>query len=163
MNVQRQLKLWSRRRDGELDPRRAARLEADGERPAFIDEAEAAWSELGDRLRSQPIPTPPAEAMWQDVRREIRRQAGERRGLRLPLIRLDWAAIAASAVFVVALGYFGLRIARPPDAMAARTPVEWVEAELPGSSAMVYEDKANGAVVIWLITPAPDLEHGGPS
>jgi len=155
MNIDKQLKWWSRRRDGELSKGRCEQLDDLGIRPALVDEAEEAWQTAGDRLRSQAIPTPPAEVMWNDVRRDIHLLRDDKRlhAHAQGRFRWDWAAITATALFMFVLGFFSLRIAMPPDAFAAPARVEWVEAELPGSSAMVYEDEASGAVVIWLVTP----------
>jgi hypothetical protein len=163
MNLGRQLKWWSRRRDGELAPHRAARLDRDGLRPAVVDEAETVWKGLGDHLRNQAIPTPPAEVMWNDVRREIRRHAPEHwaeQHLKRPW---DWATTTAIAIFMVLLGFFSLRISMPPEAHATEPRVAWVDAELPGATAMVYEDEQSGAVVIWMVTPADAPADGGKS
>ncbi|HMP77217.1 MAG TPA: hypothetical protein PKE12_13050 [Kiritimatiellia bacterium] len=155
MNIDKQIKWWSRRRDGELAAPRARKIDDMGVRPALVDEAEASWKALGDHLRSESIPTPPAEVMWNDVRRAIHQLRDDRRSHlhAAGRFRWDWAALAATAIFMLALGFFSLRITMPSAAYADPARVEWVEAELPGSTAMVYEDESSGAVVIWLVTP----------
>lgn len=159
MNLDKQLKWLSRQRDGELDARRAARLDKGAIRPALLDEADEAWKEIGDHLRNQSIPTPPTEVMWTDVRREIRYAREDRWAREHTRGQWNWAVVAISAIFMALLGFFSLRLSMPPEAYASEPRVEWVEAELPGSSAMVYEDKESGAVVIWLMTP--DEESAG--
>ncbi|MBW7909264.1 MAG: hypothetical protein H3C50_10185 [Kiritimatiellae bacterium] len=151
MKREKQLELLSRWRDGELPPNERARVEA--ARAALGGEAEQAWEALGEHLRAQPVPAPTPEAMWNDVRRAIRVAQAE------PAVavgaggRWNWAVAALAVLFMVGVGLFGVRIWLAPSAEAAMPRVEWVEAELPGSSAMVYEDEASGAVVIWLMTP----------
>ncbi len=161
MNLFKQLKWWSRRRDGELDPKSERKLDARDTYPALIEEAVEQWDEIGDRLRRQPIPTPPAEVMWNDVRRQIHLLKAQEREAQRIRFRWDWAAITATLVLFLGVGFFGLRILSPPTAQAASSRVEWVEAELPGAGAMVYEDDASGAVVIWLVTPDAAPSNGG--
>ena len=163
MNSEKKLKWASRLLDGELDPPRAERLRPGGVPSALEENAEREWRALGDHLRAQPIPVPPAEVLWQDVHREIRKGAQEHWVHQHLRVRWDWEAVAASVVFIVALGYFGLKITSPVPAYAEPARVEWVEAELPGSSAMVYEDDTTGVVVIWLITPDANAAPGGNS
>lgn len=146
MNREKQLEQLSRRRDGELDPREAVDTQS-----AELAEADRAWAEIGDMLRNQAIPVPPAEVMWNDVRREIRLSGARRATRKYRVLDWNWGWLAASAVVLVLLGFVGVRLMLPPDAYAALPRVEWVEAELPGSSAMVYEDEESGAVVIWLM------------
>ncbi|MCS6770394.1 MAG: hypothetical protein NZ740_00015 [Kiritimatiellae bacterium] len=153
MNVEKCLKAWSRRRDGELKPREAERLDAKGPPPADVEASLRAWDTVGDLLRRQPVPTPPAETMCIDVLREIRLRRAQRREAERIRAHWNWAAIAATLVLVVGLGVIGLRPMSPLHAHAAGPVVEWVEPELPGSSAMVYEDSENGAVVIWIVMP----------
>ncbi len=151
MNERKQLEWLSRQRDGELDAARAARLEH--EPSATRAEAERVWSELGEHLRSQPVPAPTPEAMWNDVRRGIRLAQAEREPATHAGGRWSWAVAMVAVLFMLAVGIFGVRMWMAPTVEAAIPRVEWVEAELPGSSAMVYEDEASGAVVIWLMTP----------
>lgn len=161
MNLIRELKLWSRRRDGELDPKSARQLDARDGLPALVDDSLGAWNELGERLRRQPIPTPPAEVMWNDVRRSIHLLKAQQREAERTHVHWDWAAIAATLVLFIGFGFFGIRILAPPAVHAAQSRVEWVEAELPGAGAMVYEDDASGAVVIWLVAPDGAPSNGG--
>lgn len=151
MKLEKQLEQLSRKRDGESDSREA--LE---QANAEIAEADRAWTEIGEMLRNQEIPVPPAEVMWNDVRRGIRLAGGRRPARKARVLDWNWGWLAASAVVVVLLGFVGVRLLMPATADAAIPRVEWVEAELPGSSAMVYEDEASGAVVIWLMTPEAD-------
>jgi hypothetical protein len=152
MNIHQELKLWSRRRDGELNARAARALDAHAARPAVVEEAVQAWERIGSRLRGQPIPTPPADAMWQDVRRAIHLLKAQQTEAARARFRWDWATVAATASLVLGVGFFGVRLLAPPTAQAVPR-VEWVEAALPGAGAMVYEDAKSGAVVIWLFAP----------
>ncbi len=161
MSLERKLKWASRRRDGELDPARAGGPAPGHASPAYLDESERAWRALGDHLRAQAVPTPPAEVMWNDVRREIHREAQDHWVHQHLRRRWDWTAVAASVVFIVALGYFGIKITNPVPAHANPARVEWVRAELPGASALVYEDGSTGVVVIWLMTADADTAPGG--
>ncbi len=160
MNIFKELKRWSRRRDGELDARATHALDARKTQPALIEEALEEWENIGARLRRQPIPTPPAEVMWNDVRRAIHLlKAQEHEAARIRF-RWDWAAIAATLVLFAGVGLFSTRVLSPPTALAAPR-VEWVDAALPGASAMVYEDQTSGAVVIWMVAPENGPANGG--
>lgn len=161
MNIIKEMKWWSRRRDGELDARSERKLDARDTHPALIEEAVEQWDEIGDRLRRQPIPTPPAEVMWSDVRRSIHLLKAQQREAVRTAVRLDWAAITATLVLFLGVGFFGLRILTPHTVQAGQPRVEWVEAELPGAGAMVYEDGVSGAVVIWMVTPDAVPSNGG--
>lgn len=152
MKLEKQLEQLSRKRDGELRPHEAE-LGQGAEHAAELAEAERAWTEVGELLRNQAIPVPPAEVVWNNVRRELRQISGRRPERKVSVFDWNWGWLAASAIVLMLLGFVGVRLMLPTTADAAIPRVEWVEAELPGSSAMVYEDEASGAVVIWLMTP----------
>lgn len=152
MKREKELEQLSRKYDGELDLHRAAEMETAALSQRAV-EAERAWTKIGEQLRSLPVPTPPAEVMWSDVRRSIRLSKEEGRDATPARPRWHWALGVVTASCVVLAGLFLVRILVAPSAYASTPRVEWVEAELPGSSAMVYEDEASGAVVIWLMTP----------
>lgn len=151
MNVKKQLKLWSRWRDGDLDANQSARLVAEPLRPAPVEEALRAWEQIGDRLRRQPVPTPPAEALWADVRRAIRLAGAPER--EIPAFWARWAVLAATLLILFGAGLLSVNLLSPPNAIADEPRVKWVEPELPDASAMVYEDQESGSVVIWLVMP----------
>jgi hypothetical protein len=55
-------------------------------------------------------------------------------------------------VLVAVLGLSVVRLVTPTSTPAPAHAVEWVEAELPDASTLVYEDEESGVVVIWLMT-----------
>jgi hypothetical protein len=135
-----------------LSARAARALDARAARPAAVEEAMRAWDQIGSRLRSQPVPTPPADVMWQDVRRAIRAAQAQQTEPWLARFPWEWVTAAATAALVLGIVIVGVRLFVPAQAQAVPR-VEWVEAALPGAGAMVYEDTASGAVVIWLVAP----------
>lgn len=138
----------SRLVDGELDAQERAalerRLQAHPEDRAVLEQ----WRGFGDRLR-EPVPAPTAEAMWNDVQRAIRRLPAAA-DAPSPGWRWGWSAAIVAAVLVAVLGLSVVRLVTPASAPARA--VEWVEAELPDASTLVYEDEESGVVVIWLMT-----------
>mgnify|MGYP001304206446 CR=1 FL=1 len=162
MNCRQGEKLLMRALDGELPAEERNALEAHLQTCAACRATEQTWREAGRRLRSESVPTPPAEVMWADVRRAIHQQAPVA-GPAPSLLgwRLGWATAIVGALFVGVLGLGTWRLNRPeaPEALALSPPqVEWAEGELPGSSTMVYEDEESGVAVIWLLTAENDME-----
>jgi anti-sigma factor RsiW len=153
MNKQQAQEWMSRALDGELSAAEQAELNRYlAEHPEHLaDQAE--WRQVGDLLRAEPADMPTAEAMWADVQRALRVAEPEP----LPAWsgwRLKWAS-AFTGLALVGLGLWAALQSRPPSgqtAQAVAAPVvEWAEAELPGTSTMVYEDAERDTVVIWLM------------
>lgn len=160
MKCQQAQEWMSRAMDGELADADRAELDRHVVGCPECRAAQAAWRQAGELLRAEAVEIPPAEVMWHDVRRAIRTARAEP----VPEVsgwRLKWAFAAVGAV-LVALGLWGSWPAAGPRgaalvAVPAEPVVEWAEAELPGSSTMVYEDAEHDTVVIWLMT----AENGG--
>lgn len=141
--------------DGELTPSQQARLEQHVAACPDCQAVRALWRQAGDLLRNEPVPVPPAEVMWADVRRAIRQAKPEP----APVLggwRFTWAA-ALVGLALLGAGLWGtLMPGRSSLGLRAESVaepvVEWAEAELPGTSTMVYEDAENDTVVIWLMT-----------
>ena len=153
MNEQQAQEWMSRALDGELNAAEQAELEhylADHPESRIV---QAEWRRVGDLLRSEPAQMPTAEAMWADVQRALRVAEPET----LPAWsggRLKWAA-AFTGLALVGMGLWAALQPRSSSVSLAQemaTPVvEWAEAELPGTSTMVYEDAESDTVVIWLM------------
>lgn len=153
MNEQQAQEWMSRALDGELNAAEQAELErylADHPESRIV---QAEWRRVGDLLRSEPAQMPTAEAMWSDVQRALRVAEPET----LPAWsggRLKWAA-AFTGLALVGMGLWAALQPRSSSVSLAQemsTPVvEWAEAELPGTSTMVYEDAESDTVVIWLM------------
>lgn len=157
MNCHEAEELLMRALDGELPAGERRALDAHVQGCPACREAEQAWRQAGDLLRAQRVPAPPAEVMWADVRRAIRLQDAQPEGGPLLGWRMGWATAIVAAVFVGWIGFATWRAQRIGEARqlaeAASGPqVEWADAEMPGSSTMVYEDEESGVAVIWLLT-----------
>ena len=146
---------FSRIADGELSPRRAARLQAHLDVCPGCLKIRDQWVSVGVRLRERKIPAPKApEAAWADVRRAIRagqadrHEAEETWAIGAPL---RWAA-AALLVMILGSGVFLTRQKGAVGvARAGATEVEFVETGLPDAMPMVYEDSESGCTVIWVV------------
>ncbi len=157
--------------DGELSPRRRAKLDAYLAAHPELADLQKEWVAIGNQYREQPVvqaQTP--EAAWQDVQRMIRLRkstAASQPQWRPRYVRIQLAGVAVAAL-VIAFGFW--RITQiPPDAPFARiaeadrTEVEWVETDLPDAMSMVYEDADTGLTVIWVLVHdnGEDDEHAG--
>jgi anti-sigma-K factor RskA len=157
--MKRHEKKLSRMLDGDLSLRERASVESAMGRDPALGATRKDWERIGDLARSVPVEgMPAAEVAWQDVRRAIRTagaaDAAEERIA--PTWRLRWAVGVVAAVCVAILLLGAWRIAHlgrlPALAEGGKSVVEWAEAEMPGSSPMVYEDAETGCVVIWMVT-----------
>jgi len=151
MNCEAAQKRLSLALDGEIRPGDRAELERHLAGCPHCRAARDAWAESARLLRASVALAPPAEVMWNDVRRAIHAAepvAEARPGL---LWRLRWAGASIAAVVVA---FAGLTVLRHPGAVAAASApaVEWAETGLPGANTMVMEDPETGAVVIWVMT-----------
>jgi anti-sigma factor RsiW len=116
------------------------------------------WEAIGDHLRSEAslVSVPDPAVAWQDIRREIRQQEGTtKESPAASLGRLGWASVVASALVVSMLGVWAWMLIRTPASMmanhpAAATRVEWVKAEIPGATTMIYTDTETDLTVIWM-------------
>ena len=162
MNCRQSERLLMQALDGELPEGERIALAVHLQSCSGCRATEQAWREAGRLLRAESVPTPPAEVMWADVRREIHQKAPTPEAAPSLLgWRLGWATAIVGALFVGVLGLGAWRLSRPeaPDALALAQPqVEWAEGELPGSSTMVYEDEESGVAVIWLLTAENEVE-----
>ena len=151
MKCDKAQELMSQAMDGELDAR--ARLQVDQHVagcPA-CQAARQAWQQAGSLLRTEAVAIPPAEVMWADVQRAIRLAEPVHEPVAAGW-RLRWAGLGVGLLLLGA-GLWGSLRGPPQAAVAQFEPVvEWAEAELPGTSTMVYEDADSDTVVIWLMT-----------
>lgn len=156
-----ELELISRGLDGDLAPDERARLEALRTRDPEARTVEQAWTSVGDAVRCDRGTTPDPALAWQDIRRAIRQQAGE--GDATPAfgwpLRFRWASALAVLAVGAVLGLSAWRVwddgrapgwgmAEPDDSPANR--VEWVIAEIPGATTMIYTDTETDMTVIWM-------------
>lgn len=153
--------------DGELSPRRQAKLNAYLTLHPELEQLRRDWEEAGQRLRQIPVVTPqtPAAA-WQDVQRAIRMETPAVSAA--PIHRWGWAGAVLAGILVLA-GAGLLLIGSPsgqvlgPIALADRTQVEWIETDVPDAMSMVFEDASTGLTVIWVMMnePVEEDEHAG--
>lgn len=155
MNCEKAQEWISLEMDGELSPRRAARLRAHLDKCPACFKAREAWGAIGEQVRARQVPAPKsAEAAWADVRRAIRSEQAERVeeeqtwAVGTPL---RWAA-AALLVMIVGAGLF-VKLQKGPGGLVrgGGTVVEFVETGLPDATPMVYEDSESGCTVIWVV------------
>jgi len=156
--------LWmSMALDGELSPRRVARLEAYLNQHPELMEDRATWKANAEFLRAhcRVASAQTAASAWQDVCRAIRladSSSHEGEGFDF---RLKWASALAALLLLFAGAGVVYRTLQSPAwtvvAEADRTEVEWVETDLPDAMSMVYEDADTGLTVIWVLVTE---EHG---
>jgi len=116
------------------------------------------WQAIGDQLRSDVslVSVPDPAVAWQDIRREIRQHEGTIKETPAASFgRLGWASVFASALVVSVLGMWAWMLIRTPASMMAEHPaaanrVEWVKAEIPGATTMIYTDTETDLTVIWM-------------
>jgi predicted anti-sigma-YlaC factor YlaD len=155
MNCEKARKWISLEMDGELAPRRVARLQAHLEACAGCRKTRDEWASVGVRMRERQIPVLKSpEAAWADVRRAIRSDQDERYEEEESWVvgaPLRWAA-AALLVMIIGSGLFlSLQKGAVGMARAGGTEVEFVETGLPDATPMVYEDSESGWTVIWVV------------
>lgn len=155
MKCQQAQEWMSRAMDDELNPDQRDRLEQHIASCPDCQAVRATWFEAGDLLRREVVPVPSADVMWADVRRALR-QAKPEPAVEVAGWRFTWAA-ALVGLALLGAGLWGTlvpgRLSRDVMAESLVEPVvEWAEAELPGTSTMVYEDAESDTVVIWLMT-----------
>jgi len=166
MNHKKAERWMSRAMDGELSPRRAARLDAYLKAHPHVAEQRDAWKQSGDLLRAHCAETPAQtpEAAWNDVRRAIRVASSDVREKQALNGRMVWASSLAALLLLVAGTWFTLRYIADQGfeavAEAHRTEVEFVETDLPDAMSMVYEDAETGLTVIWVLV-TEEQGHAG--
>ena len=166
MNCEKAQKWISLEMDGELSPRRAARLQAHLETCPMCRRTRDEWASVGVRMRERQVPVMKSpEAAWADVRRAIRRDREEREETEEAWVigaPLRWAA-AALLVMILGSGVFlTLQKGAVGMARAGGTEVEFVETGLPDATPMVYEDSESGWTVIWVVEAnGKKGEHAG--
>lgn len=154
MKCQKAQEWLSQAMDGELDASSRLKLDQHLASCQTCRSVRTDWERAGVLLRSEVVAAPPAEVLWADVRRAIRVTQPEAEPA-VPGWRLKWASAFVGGLLLV-MGVWGaLHSARQGETSVARveqeSSVEWAEAELPGTSTMVYEDAENDTVVIWLM------------
>ena len=155
MNCEKVKKWISLEMDGELSPRRVARLQAHLDRCPACCKARESWASIGAQIQKRSVPgLKSPEAAWVDVRRAIRLDVRERQAKEnvwMSSAPLRWA-VSALLVMILGSGLF-LTLRKSPVrlARAAATDVEFVETGLPDATPMVYEDSESGWTVIWVV------------
>lgn len=154
-------KLVSRGIDREVDAEERKRLDVILSTDPDAVATDSEWRRIGDTLRHAPVRSavPDVAVAWRDIQRAIREQGqgveGERR-IEFPSgWRMPWAAAAAALLVVGLLGWSSWRLLRPstapvPIATATADRVEWVVAEIPGATTMIYSDAEDDLTVIWM-------------
>lgn len=156
-------KLISRSLDGALSPEERIRVERLLETDSGAAATARVWQDIGDQLRIDAgrAPVPDPLLAWQEIRRKVRTTAtqpdtpvmGSLFG-----IRLRWVAGLASVVFISLIGWSlfhdprvaGEPVVSAPSPAAASERVEWVVAEIPGATTMIYTDRETDMTVIWM-------------
>lgn len=155
MNCEKAQKWISLAMDGELSPRRAARLQAHLATCSGCRKTRDEWASVGVQMRERQIPVVKSpEAAWADVRRAIRNDQEERHEEEEAWVvgaTLRWAG-AALLIMILGSGIFLTFQKGPVEvARAGGTEVEFVETGLPDATPMVYEDSESGWTVIWVV------------
>jgi anti-sigma factor RsiW len=152
-------KLISRGLDAELSGKDRDKLEALLASDAEAKKTSTDWELFGDamRLEARNAPAPDATLAWQDIRRVIRQQesAPAAEGTGWLLGRMRWAGAIASTLVLGALAWSVWQLVVRPEqgGLASFSPanrVEWVIAELPGATTMIYTDVETELTVIWM-------------
>ncbi len=164
MNCKQTKKWLSLAMDNELSAQKCERME---QHLAHCPECRALkeqWMSYGNILR-QPANTPlNTDVLRADVLREIRTSRPDKEKLVIPGLLHSrpvyaFAMVAIVSVMIMAgLRMFSGRVQTVKIA-ERNTEVEWVETDIPGATAMVYEDEETGLTVIWVITEEDDEEH----
>lgn len=152
----KQMKLISRGLDSELDREEREALEELLKKTPEAGDAARVWGIAGDCLReeSMRIPVQDSELAWLDIRRTIRlgEEAEDNRGL--VMTRLRWISGVASILFLLLLGWSGIRVLQglraPLAALAPPERVEWAVPGISGAATMIYTDTETDLTVIWL-------------
>jgi anti-sigma factor RsiW len=163
-------KLLSRALDSACTEKQRTAVEARLSDDPEARRTQEVWSQVGDRLRAMPVPPVDEELAWQAVRREIRAlpAQGDATPARFQP-RFAWAMAMGVVMFAVVTvlvirqdqaGWGGLVAVEP-----SIDQVEWVEAEIPGATTMVFADASTGLTVIWMDVEndARILDNGKPT
>jgi len=150
-------KLISRGLDGTLRPDERERLEQLRESDPSVRQTERIWMALGEQIRSSPVSPPDATVAWQDIRRAIRQQeADPTADSYLFLGRLKWTGVLAGLVLAVVFGFYARQLVQTRELASMKIDdspanrVEWVVAEIPGATTMIYTDTETDLTVIWM-------------
>ncbi len=152
--------LISRGLDGELNAPERERLDDLLARDPVAAKTAQQWYAAGDAMRSTAARTQAPDPLlaWQDIRREIRRGESAGESSRSHVFSGAWMRAGALAAFIVAgyLGWAGWQHGRQGQVVTAAVPdqpaarVEWVEAEIPGATTMIFTDAETDLTVIWM-------------
>ena len=148
----RNLEEWvSQALDGELNQDELDKVQRLMARDPHASACRAAWARQGDLLRNLPAPAGPNPALvWERVQAELALPVPA------PIVfprRMIYAAAAALVLVAGTWSWLGSRDATSPvfaGNPAEANVVEYVEAELPNHSPVVYVDAESGATVIWM-------------
>ena len=152
------MKLISKGLDGELDGKERRQLqELLASDPAMRKTAQD-WEKAGDELRRSTgdVPVPDSLLAWHDIRRAIRENESNTPAKLGPasLLRLKWAGGIAAFLVVGMLALSFLHLTREGRFLALDSlpppRVEWVVAEIPGATTMIYTDMETDLTVIWM-------------
>ncbi|NCC52890.1 MAG: hypothetical protein EOM20_16990 [Spartobacteria bacterium] len=166
MNCKKAQQWLSMAMDNELPADRREPLEQHLAQCPDCRAMQSQWSTYGQILRAPEAPAVNAGALRADVLRAIRTQRPERERALFPAIpypRLAYSVAITALICTVIIA--GLRFypysAGPETTAEPNTQVEWVETDVPGATAMVYEDEETGLTVIWVITTENGEEENG--
>jgi anti-sigma factor RsiW len=151
-------KLVSRGIDGELSIDERVRFEVLVKTEPEALKTSRTWEAIGDQLRAESarIPVPDSTVAWQDIQRAIRLDSEKSPATPAASFgRLGWAGAFAGLVVIGLLAIWARMLITSPgrvlaDHKASANRVEWVRAEIPGATTMIYTDTETDMTVIWM-------------
>ena len=165
MNCNKAKKWLSLTMDNELSAQKRERLEQHLAQCPACRALKEQWMSYGNILRQPTDSSINTEILRADVLREIRTFRPGKETRIIPGFlhsRPVYAFAMIALVSIVIIG--GLRMfsdhALPVKIAERNTEVEWVETDVPGATAMVYEDEKTGLTVIWVISEEDDEKNG---
>ena len=150
--------LISRGLDSELDPHEQEILQELLAADPKAAEAARSWEQLGDvmRMDAAAVKPPDSTVAWQDIRRAIRQhdESNAPAGDMASIFRLRWAGAIAALLVIGTLGLSAIHVIREAREAAWASEsvprVDWVRAEIPGATTMIYRDMETDLTVIWM-------------
>jgi len=148
--------LISRSLDGRLSPAERAKAERLLAADPQAASAARAWQSIGDQLRMDAARVAPPDPVlaWDDIRRQIRNAQPET-SPSFSGLPFRWAAGLASVLLIGIASwlYFKAEVSPVAGSTAsseAVSRVEWVVAEVPGATTMIYTDAETDMTIIWM-------------